>query len=266
MENISLCYLSWKRHNILQQTLRSHLNNGLHDIILPDNRLIFFQEKCDEDEQISKSFNLKYLGNNNNIGILNAFIILVENCTTKYLLFSENDWYLNERACVTKNTLEDCESLLSNDCCDIIRLRHLEKPGEPLFSRPNNVDSWLLENISKFPYKLESFSWIKEPNIAYNNLFLEYEYNYKWYVTNLDHQRWSNNIFIAKTSYLKECVLPLIEYFKENNDNYLGLEEILINYNNYYGKSEALDAVINKFKSTKICAGKGLFTHQDKVI
>ena len=46
MENITICYLSWKRNEVFDQTLKSHRDNGLFDLILPENRIIFFQEIC----------------------------------------------------------------------------------------------------------------------------------------------------------------------------------------------------------------------------
>ena len=38
MNNITIGYLSWKRHNVFEQTLSSHMNNGLFDIIKSENR------------------------------------------------------------------------------------------------------------------------------------------------------------------------------------------------------------------------------------
>lgn len=40
MDQITIGYLSWKRHDILEQTLQSHKENGLFDIIPPENRII----------------------------------------------------------------------------------------------------------------------------------------------------------------------------------------------------------------------------------
>ena len=153
--------------------------------------------------------------------------------------------------------------MLDNNFCDIIRLRHRINPGSPLHSKPNDPQEWVTHNVSGFPYKLESLNWVSEPNKLYNNIFNEYNGNYTWYITTLDHQKWSNNIFIANTSYLKNIVLPLIKHFILNNNKYTGLEEILINYNNYYGQSSELNNIINLFKKTKIAGGNGLFTHKD---
>jgi hypothetical protein len=266
MNEISIGYLSWKRQHILTQTLNSHKTNGLLDLIKPENRFIFFQELSTEDKNIANNFECYYFGNDKNIGILNAFIEMVEKCNTKYFIFSENDWYLVEEKDITNNILNDCIQMLDNNLCDIIRLRHSKNPGNPLYSRPKEPDEWITHNVHGFPYKLESLNWISEPNKIYNNIFNEYTGNYTWYITTLDHQKWSNNIFIANISYLKNVVLPLIKHFIFNNNKYTGLEEILINYNNYYGQSAELDNIINMFKKTKIAGGYGLFTHKDNLL
>ena len=266
MNNISIGYLSWKRHSILNQTLLSHKNNGLFDLIKQENRYIFFQELSEEDKKIAYNYKCNYFGDKKNIGILNAFIKLVEKCETEFFIFSENDWFLVENKETTNKILEDCIELLKNNKCDIIKLRHRKKHGMPLYSKPTNIDEWLKQNINGFPYKLESLSWIEKPNKSYNNLFTEFKNNYTWYITTLQHQLWSNNIFIAKTSYLKEIVLPLIKHFETINDKYGGLENILINYNNFYSNNdEILNNIINLFKKTKISAGEGLFEHKDYI-
>jgi hypothetical protein len=82
MENITIGYLSWKRHDIFNQTLLSHKTNGLFDYILPENRLIYFQEINEIDIALANKYDCNYIGSKDNIGILNAFIALVENCKT----------------------------------------------------------------------------------------------------------------------------------------------------------------------------------------
>ena len=263
MNEITIGYLSWKRHNILEQTLSSHLNNGLFDIIEPKNRLIFFQEISDKDINIANKYECNYFGESSNIGILDGFINLVEKCKTEYFIFSENDWLLIENKEVTYKILEDCIELLSKNKSDIVKLRSSNNPGKPLYSMPTDVENWKNQNIDGFPYKLESLSWLDEPNKVYNNKLEEFNNNYKWYITTLDNQRWSNNIFIAKTNYLKNIILPLISIFSKNNHKYLGLEEILINYNDQLGKYSDLDNIINLYSGLKISAGIGLFMHKD---
>jgi hypothetical protein len=92
----------------------------------------------------------------------------------------------------------------------------------------------------------------------------EFSNNYKWYITTLKNQKWSNNIFIAKTEFLKKTILPLIAICKNNsNDKYTGLEDILINYNNYLSINDELDCIIKNYSNIKIAGGKGLFMHKD---
>jgi len=266
MNNITIGYLSWKRHDILTQTLQSHKSNGLFDLIKPQNRIIFFQELSKEDIDIANNFECAYIGDSNNIGILDGFIKLVDKSNTEYFIFSENDWYLIENNDVTKKILEDCIELLNKDLCDVIRLRHRKNPGNPLYSQPKNTDDWLQQDVSNFPYKLESLTWVDEPNKVYKNELTEFNGNYKWYITTLNHQKWSNNIFIAKTSYLKNALLPLIKNFSNNNNYYLGLEDILINYKKYLGKDLDFDKIINNYDKIRIGAGDGLFTHKDFIL
>lgn len=266
MNQITIGYLSWKRHDILEQTLESHQKNGLFEIIPPENRLIFFQEISEIDINIGKKYGLMIMGNQENIGILNAFIKLVEKCNTKYFIFCENDWLLIENQEICQRTLEDCIRLLIDNEKNIIKLRDIKNPGKPLYSRPDNVKEWLNQNYHGFPYKLESLCWLDEPNKYYQpDVLHEIQYNYKWYSTTLEHQKWSNNIFMANTNFLKNTIILLLLNFK-NTDKYLGLEEILINYINILGKNKKLDTYINEYQNLRIIAGKGLFTHQDQLL
>jgi hypothetical protein len=264
MNDISIGYLSWKRHNIFEQTLNSHKNNGLYDLILPENRFIFFQEISEIDIQIAKKFECEYFGDVTNIGILCAFIKLIENCKTKYFIFSENDWFLIENKEKTRKILDDCVNILQDNLCDVIKLRSRKNPGKPLWSRPKNMEKWLRKDNSNFPYKLESLSWLDSPNIIYNDILQEYLNNYKWYICNLKHQKWSNNIFIAKTDFLKKIILPLIKKEEYNNNKYSGLEDFLINYKSYENIEDIKD-IVKKYQNTKLAAGEGLFMHKDYI-
>lgn len=263
MNNITIGYLSWNRHNILEQTLQSHKDNGLFDIILPENRFIYFQEVSDRDIQIANKYNCGYFGSKDNIGILNAFIEMVEHCKTEYFIFCENDWYLIENKTVTTKILVDSLEILKCNIANIVKLRHIKFHGEPLYSKPSNIDNWLSSNYHGCPYKLESLSWLHDPNVAYNNIMEEYSGNYKWYITTLHHQHWSNNVFICKVNDIKELVIPLLNQFEKENNKYTGLEDILINYNTYIGKNTVMDNIINNYSSIKLAGGEGLFMHKD---
>jgi len=267
MENITIGYLSWKRYDIFNQTLLSHKTNGLFDCILPKNRLIYFQEISELDIALANKYDCNYIGSKENVGILNAFIALVENCKTDYFIFCENDWLLIEKKNETFNVLRDCIELINNNVANIIKLRHRTNPGNPIYSK--NV--WNKYDCLNFPYKLESLYWLKDDEIRlhYNNIMSEYSLQYLWYITDLVHQLWSNNIFIGNTHILKNYVLPLLKLnFNVKTNKYLGLEDILTSYDKYYEtNNETNNEVIYNYKNNiKLAQGKGLFTHCDFIL
>jgi len=264
---ITIAYLSWKRHNVLEQTLKSHEDNGLFNLI--NNKTVLFQEVSDLDIKIAEKYNLKYIGENKNIGILDALLKLIENCKTEYFIFSENDWLLIHPPETVEKMLTDCINILSENEAEIIRLRSKRYPGLPYSSS----SIWIKNdnaniNIDNFPWKAESLSWV--PHTVYKEgTFKTLDKNFKWHITTLEHNQWSNNIFIAKTSFLKDTLLPLINktrHFTSLSDNpYSGLEDVLANPTKFKGTDSELDIIINNFKNTKIASGEGLFTHKDFV-
>jgi hypothetical protein len=264
-KNITIAYLSWHRENILEQTLKSHKDNGLFDLIT--NKVILFQEITNLDVEIAKKFNIDYIGEKDNIGILSAFVKLLNNCKTEYFIFSENDWKLVHDKDYTKKVIDDCLDILKENKASIIRLRSKNNPGQPYSSLDEWMFfNWINKNINNFPWKSESLSWIP-PNVYTPGTFESINKNFKWDITNFTHQEWSNNIFIAKTSFLKETILPIIECMKNDNlaqNKYLGLEAILYKMkelkNDHPEKNK-----INKFLESKIASGVGLFTHKDRI-
>jgi hypothetical protein len=180
-------------------------------------------------------------------------------------MFCENDFMLIEDKNTVEKNLNDAIYLLKNNKANIIKFRHRINPGEPIYCRPTkqNLNQWMNKNQEDFPYKLESLSWLDNPNQFYNNLFEEFDGNYKWYITTIIHQRWCNNIFLSTTEYLKNIILPLIMCFVNNNDKYLGLEEILVNYNKYININEKINKLIEQYLHTKLASSNGLFMHKD---
>lgn len=263
-DEITIGYLSWKNQHKILETLSSHRDNGLFDIIKPENRIIFFQEICDTDIEIANKFNCKFIGNKENIGILKAFIELIENCNTKYFIFCENDFILLNNNCFDiKKTFEDVISLLDEHEYSQVKLSNIKTPGF-LYCIPNNKQEWLKNDHKNYSYKVESFSWIDIPENYYSNLQIINK-NYKWYLVNYLDQHWSNHIHICNIKFLKEVVLPLLKFNIETNIDldikYQGLEDVLINPYKYQGKNSYIDELINKLKRRIIIAGGGNFFH-----
>ena len=262
MNSITLAFLSWKRRDVFRQTLQSYQKGGLLDLI--PNRWVFFQECSDEDRALAEEFGCQVLGCSTNIGIAAALQTLILTCQTDHLLFCENDWYLLESAAHdVANVLQDSITLLEQGDAHVVRLRHVAEPGPPLYSHPSDVDAWLKCDVRGFPYKLESLTWVPDPEALYSHGKLPHFWQTKqlhtgpWYITDLRGQKWSNNVFLASTKYLKEVVLPALSKH-EALDNYTGLETVM-------NVPSACPHMQHMQNTMRLAAGKGLFTHRDRL-
>jgi len=264
MNNFTIGYLSYKKHDIFKKTLESHKKNGLFDIISSENRLIFFQELSDNEISIANQYNCRYIGDKNNIGILNAYIKMVEECKTEYFIFCENDFLLLDKQndYSLLKCFQDLEILLKENYFSQIKLSNVKNPGF-LYCYPKNKKEWLSISQDNFPYKIESFSWIDNPKQFYN--ISTVQKNYEWYIVDFKDQRWSNHIYVSNTDFLKKVILPLLKFNRDTNQQldirYQGLEDTLCYPEKIKGKNEEIDKIIEKFKNLKIISGGGNFFH-----
>jgi hypothetical protein len=268
MDQITIGYLSWKKFNIFRQTLTSHKEGGLFSLIPKERRIIYFQELDNQAISLANEFDCRYLGNENNVGIMDAFISLVNACETEYFIFCENDFLLlneeKEKISIEK-TLEDAISLLSSYETGQVKLSNMKNPGF-LYITPKDKNEWMKENRSNFRYKIESLSWIDDILSVYPNIeVIEKGKNYKWYKVGYRDQNWSNHIHMCKTSFLKETVIPILQFAKENNKEldvrYQGLEDTLIFPEKIEGKNKEIDKKIMHLRERVIFSGGGNFYH-----
>ena len=272
MENITIGYLTWKKHKHFEKTLKSHKDNGLFDLIPPKNRIVFIQELDDETIEVVKKYECNYIGNEKNIGMLEAYIELVENCKTEYFIFCENDFVLMKNTDVFNNfeikkTLEDTINILKENKNSQVKLSNIKKPGY-LVSRTkvHPIEKFLIRDQNSFSFKIESFSWIDDPINFYKNTKIDtIQQNYKWYSLDLKHQDWSNHVHACCIKFSKEIIIPLFKFAKYNyphiNILYSGIEQSFRNTEKYQGKDPEIDKLIEEFKSIKIISGGGNFYH-----
>ena len=243
LQDITIGILSWNSCTTLRNSLESYKKNGLLSLI---KSFIYFQEISDIEKQFANKYSVPYIGTEKNIGIQKAFIEMVNNTKTSYFIFAENDFELIHDMNETQKVLDDSLKLLDNDDVAIVKLRDKENPGDPLYSKGNYENDYKDKpTLQTFPYKLEALSFIESPETVFPNAYTIINYNYKWYKTSNTNNQWSNNIFIAKTSWLKENVLPLIDIEKNDTVNLYTFE------NN----------MIQNLKNYNIAAGIGLFKH-----
>lgn len=243
LQDITLGILSWKSCKTLQNTLESYKNNGLLDLV---NVFIYFQEIGDIEKKLAEKYSVPYIGTPQNIGIQKGLIQMINNTNTKYFIFAENDFELIHNKDEVQKVFEDCIKLLENDDTNIIKLRDIQNPGEPNYSKWTYQSDYKdKENLQDFPYKLEALSYIDSPETVFPGKYTIINYNYKWYKSSSKDNKWSNNIFMAKTQWMKDKIIPLIDLARNNTKN------IYIFENN----------LIENLKDYNLAAGMGLFKH-----
>jgi hypothetical protein len=175
---------------------------------------------------------------------------MIQATKTQYFIFAECDFKLvNDRA-TTKKILKEAMKLMEEKGVELVRLRDKKRPGAPLGSRDfAPVSDEELPNYTfdmSFPYKIEvvMFPGDIQPDKAFPGLFERIDYETPWYKTTSEHAPWSNNAFIAKTDFLKEKLLPLLEANREMPST--SMEQYLI----------------QNLKGYSVAAGNGLFMHE----
>ena len=243
LQDITLGILSWKSCKTLQNTLESYKNNGLLDLV---NVFIYFQEIGDVEKKLADKYSVPYIGTPQNIGIQKGLIQMINNTNTKYFIFAENDFELIHNKDEVQKVFEDCIKLLENDDISVVKLRDNQNPGEPNYSKLIYENHYKdKENLQDFRYKLEALSYIDSPETVFPGKYTFINYNYKWYKTSSIDNQWSNNIFIAKTQWMKDKVIPLIDLTGNNIKDHYVLEHNLV----------------DNLKDYNLAAGMGLFKH-----
>jgi hypothetical protein len=216
--------LSWGAHKTLTNTLTSYEKYGLWD----KERIIFFQERSTEDINIATRFGYESMGINKNIGIGPAIRRLAEEATGELFLFLENDWELVEPA---SNTIAQATVFLGSYVADVVRLRHRQNPGHPLWTR-----QFAGNEYARPTHLLDCIHWVEEPE----KYISEIQKLGDWYFTTSKNANYTNNPCMYRTEFLRENILPHI------------------------AQDMGFERDIQPFweqQSFRIAQGRGLFTH-----
>ena len=244
-KDITIGILSWKDCKTILNTLESYKKNGLLDLV---NVIVYFQEIGEPEKEIAKKYNVSYLGTDKNIGIQLALLELIHNTKTSYFIHAESDFELIYDEDTVKKVLNESIKLLEHDHVDVVKLTDIENSGL-FYTRDawNNEYKNGLKNPKDFVWKLDALSYVENPEATFPNVYNIINYNYKWYLCTTKDNKWSNNIYIAKTEFMKSTIIPIIQSNKSDLDDYMNFEI-------------AMDKYLETHSFT-IARGKGLFTH-----
>ncbi len=257
--NISIGILTWKRLDILRQTLNSYKERGLLNI--SDDITIFFNEIGEEEIKLAKEFGLRFLGNKENIGIQNAYRELVGNAKYEYFLFLENDWYLIENNEIVSKRLKAGILLLKNNDAQVVRYRHRTTPGYPC---------GILWRNKKHPEQTPKEDLAFVPSISDNPCSLFKEITHKkiegedYYFVGAQNTYWTNNPCLFKTDFVKSLLninFKLPE--KHNNGNIRWAKRYATSIVNIALEDMMQEHWRNTSNITSL--SPGLFTHLDYI-
>lgn len=254
LQDVTIGILCWKSPQTITNTLKSYKDNGLFDRV---KSMIYIQEISDKYRDIAKNHGVEtILGTEENVGMVRAFVDLVEATQTKYFIFAECDFELVHDKDTTDRVLKESIRLMEEEGVDLVRLRDREKPGEPLGSldilpvKGEELQTFTFEE--NYPFKLETVMFLKNPEKSFPGLFTIVEYGSRWYTCDANKcAPWSNNIFITTVQFLKDRVLPLLAQRPGVNAN--GKNDDL------FTKLEGY--LMGNLRDYKIAQGPGLFTH-----
>lgn len=153
--------LSWKAPKTVAHTLGQY---GDFPSRLAEFR-IFFQECSDADVAAAERAGIPWTGRPENVGIQRGMRWVVENLTSDYVLYLENDFHLLVDPEEAVRELRRALDWLESGAVDIVRLRSRFDPGEPCgdpdkyssIYRPADVDPRFIH-----PERLKSGNaWIR---------------------------------------------------------------------------------------------------------
>lgn len=250
---ISIGILGWDSINSsLPNTLFSYFRNNFFDI--SDDIVIFFQEINDYDIKLANYFDLKYIGDTENIGIANAFYKIVQNAKYENILILEHDWYLQENFETCFKRIQSSINLLNNGY-DCIKMRSMQKTGFPDFSHiryTENPMSYYDPEIEQYyPHLLDTCHIFKDIHKHFpTEISQTFDNECMYYTSTSRYGNYTNNPCIYKTSFYKQ-ILEKFQNDFNTSEKYHGLESLL-------GKWWATQPF-------KIAHSEGLFTHFDIV-
>lgn len=235
---LSIGILAWNSGQTLVDTLTTYYKNGL--LRISNNITIFYQEFSETDRQIADHFHVGYVACSKNVGIGQAFLHLAHNAFYDNILLLEHDWHLTEDYKTTYSRLKSGIELLNN--VDVVKYRHRNNPGYPLFSRSayegNELNHYDEEMDAVSPHLLESIHWC-DPHKKFPDKISK---NGEYFITDSKWGNWTNNPALYK----KEFYLKTVSKFAGNGIDLEG------NIAKWWNRS-----------NFTVAHGEGLFTHKD---
>jgi len=255
---ITIAILTWKAPETIRNTLQSYKENNLLGLV---KSILYVQERTAEDDALAADYGIqKVLGTSENVGVLKAFVEMMRQVDTPYVIFAEDDFFLPHDETKVRAVLADCMKLCSERGVKYVRLRDRKNPGDPLHSRlqlPVEDKDLEAHDYTDYIFKPEMVHFLDNPDQSLPHVFTAVnppECNYQWYLCDFKDCNWSSTIYMADMGFIRDTMLPLLESNTNSMDSPLN-------------KFSSIERIIGipenkqKLDGTILATGEGLFTH-----
>lgn len=226
INDLSIGILSYRAHETLKASLRSHVQSGLTS--LSEHFFIYFNDLDNDDITIANEFNLPYHGAKNS-GIYGGFRAIAEKCETDYVLILENDIITLQHENIY-DCIQSCLQDMKAHAINVFSLRSRITPGQGLSSKKYKLAFGLQNPIQETaaPYKATFFDKV--------SMLLKHGYRSKFkgraimfeqhpekvhpdaisklhsenYVTDSRFCNWSNQSVLVKKSFFLDIIYAIV--------------------------------------------------------
>lgn len=126
--DISLCVLSWQQRRTLICTLQSLRHEDVLGLFA--ERILFFNEIEEEDQEVAVKFGFTAIGSDKNIGIFGGMRGLAEKARSTYVLFLENDCPLIASRAELVAMIDGALADMKEHQAPVFSMRSRRYPGE----------------------------------------------------------------------------------------------------------------------------------------
>ena len=242
---ISAGVLTYSAPSTLENTLTTYKQHGLFEVVDDLFVVINYSPKQQEEEDICKKFNLRYVSLETNGLMASGFRAIFENAKYEIILFLENDFMIGPT--ITKETtasfIQQGIAFL-NSGYDVVRGRRRDNAGYPNFSyiyMHGLSDDYIVHQR----HLADCIYWIEDPEQVFPNNIARIQGidpTEKWYTSSSYSCGYTNNPYMCTKTFFKKAVLPYLP-------NVGNIEDEL--------------AYCWRDGNYKCVFGPGLFTHND---
>lgn len=206
---LSIGILTYNSPITLKNTLESYKVGGLLDYTDDIICLIQPSNKSEQEIQLCKQYNIKYINEQTNTMMAGAIKTLVEQSSYEYFLFLESDFRLCKNKSITKKLLDFGINNLSNNEYDVIRLRNLKNPGHPIH--------WNLQKQQGINYNENSelylcTHYLQNPHEEYPQYIEKKHTSPLLYKMKSKNCVYTNNPTITSKSFYVKNIFPYVKY------------------------------------------------------